>query len=60
MLVEVRGNDRLGLHVYKVFSSVGFYAQREVGVRVDVPEGFAEDCWRPVEGAEGGVAGSLD
>lgn len=64
MLVQVGGNDGLRLDVDEVLAvtTVGadLDAQREVGVGVDVPEGFAEEGVAAVEGAEGGVAGALD
>lgn len=48
------------MDVDEILSTVGFDAQREEGVGVDVPEGFAEDCGWAVEGAEGGITGALD
>ena len=60
MLVQVRGLDGFRLQVEEVAPRVGLYAQREVRVRVDVPEGPAEERGVLVRRAEGGVAGALD
>lgn len=60
VLVQVGGLDALGLDVDKVGAAVGLDAQREVDVRVNVPDGLAEQGGGLGRGAKGGVAGALD
>ena len=54
--MQICGDDGLGLDVDKVLAAVGLDAQRQEGVRVDVPEQFAEEAGAAVAGAPGGVA----
>lgn len=60
MLMDVRLDDRVGLDVDKVPPSVRFNSQRQVHVRIDVPEHLPESVAASVFIAEGGVACPLD
>ncbi len=60
MLVDVGGDDGLGLNVDKVLPRVRVDAHGEVRVRVDVPETAAKERWAAVARAPGREAGALD
>ena len=56
MLVQVCRHNGLGLDVDKILATVGFDPQCEEGIRVDVPEQFAEEADTAITCAPGGIA----